>query len=245
MSVEGALNFREVVGLPAEGGRRIAAGRLYRSDTLQFLTRDDVTWLVRDVGLRSVIDLRLDYELQVEGFGLPGSSDVAHHHLPFRVDGTQGTGDATPILQAADPMVPHYLGYLRTMPESVTGVIRILGDPERVPVLIHCAAGKDRTGVAVAVALSVAGVSHEDIAQEYGRNPDRVPLVMERLRSMESYGDSIDRLPPEAHLTDPEFMRRFLAAVDEMYGGVVGYLQRHGVTDDELQRVRDALTEPA
>lgn len=244
MSVEGALNFREVAGLPAEGGRRIAAGRLYRSDTIQFLTPADVEWLVTDVGLRSIIDLRLDYELKVEGFGLPGETAVVHHHLPFRVDGTQKSGHATPILQADDPMVPHYLGYLSTMPESATGIIRVLADTDRVPTLIHCAAGKDRTGVAVAIALSVAGVSQDDIAEEYGRNPERIPLVMEQLRAMESYGDSIDRLPPQAHLTDPDYMRRFLAAVDEMYGGVVSYLQEHGVSDDELQRVRDALTEP-
>lgn len=245
MSVEGALNFREVAGLPAAGGRRIAAGRLFRSDTVQFLTQRDVTWLVEDVGLRSVIDLRLDYELEVEGFGLPGSSVPTHHHLPFRVDGTQGTGDATPILQAKDPMVPHYLGYLRSMPESVTGVVRVLGAEEGVPALIHCAAGKDRTGVAIAVVLSVAGVSHADIAAEYSRNPERISLVMERLRSMKSYGDSIDRLPPEAHLTDARFMTGFLEAMDEMHGGVVPYLQHHGVTDEELQRVRDNLTEPA
>lgn len=245
MSVEGALNFREVAGLPAEGGRRIAAGRLFRSDTIQFLTPSDVTWLTQDVGLRTIIDLRLDYELEVEGFGLPGSSVPTHHHLPFRVDGTQGSQDATPILQADDPMVPHYLGYLRTMPESVTGIVRVLGAQESVPALIHCAAGKDRTGVAVAVVLSVAGVSQEYIAAEYSLNPDRIPLVMEQLRSMKSYGDSIDRLPPQAHLTDAEFMSRFLAAVDDIYGGVVPYLQRHGVTDDELQSLRDALTEPA
>lgn len=244
MPVEGAINFREVAGLPVEGGRRIAPGRLYRSDTLQYMTDADVSWLVNDVGLRSIIDLRLDYELEVEGFGLPGDQSVQHYHLPFRVDGTQTSGHATPILQADDPMVPHYLGYLATMPDSVIEMIRVVGAEGGVPVLVHCAAGKDRTGVAVAILLSVAGVSPEAISEEYGRNPDRIPLVMDRLRSMKSYGESIDRLPPQAHLTDPAYMSRFLEAVDQVHGGVVTYLQSHGVTDEELQRVRDALTEP-
>jgi hypothetical protein len=62
---------------------------------------------------------------------------------------------------------------------------------------------------------------------------------------MKSYGDSIDRLPPQAHLTDPNYMRRFLEAVDVVHGGVINYLQVNGVSDDELQRVRDALTESA
>lgn len=245
MPIEGALNFREVAGLPAQGGRRVAPGRLFRSDTLQYLTKEDVSWLIQDVGLRSIVDLRLDYELEVEGLGLPGDSTVRHHHLPFRVDGTQTSGHATPILQADDPMVPHYLGYLATMPDSVTGLIRVVGSGEGVPVLVHCAAGKDRTGVAIAILLTVAGVSAEDISQEYGRNPERIPLVMDRLRGMKSYGDSIDRLPHQAHLTDPNYMRRFLEAVDVVHGGVIDYLQVNGVSDDELQRVRDALTESA
>ena len=244
MAVEGALNFREVAGLPAGGGRRIAPGRLYRSDTLQFLTERDVRWLVDDVGLRTIIDLRLDYELEVEGFGLPGDTTPRHHHLPFRVDGTQGTQDATPILQADDPMVPHYLGYLRTMPQSATGIVRVLGAAESVPAVIHCAAGKDRTGVAVAIVLSVAGVDPEDIAREYALSEPSIPRVMEQLRSMKSYGDSIDRLPPQAHLTDPGFMLRFLESMDALYGGVVAFLGQHGVSDEELQRLRDNLTEP-
>jgi hypothetical protein len=67
---------------------------------------------------------------------------------------------------------------------------------------------------------------------------------MDQLRTMKSYGDSIDRLPPEAHLTDPGFMLRFLEAMDYLHGGVVGYLGKHGVSDEELQRLRDNLTEP-
>ena len=66
---------------------------------------------------------------------------------------------------------------------------------------------------------------------------------MNQLRSMKSYGDSIDRLPPEAHLTDPVYMSRFLAAVQDIYGGVRQYLTDHGVSDDDLQALTQALTE--
>jgi len=206
MQLEGGLNFREVSKLPTENGSTIAPGRLFRSDTLQFLTQQDVDFLVSTIGIRTIIDLRLPYEVETEGFGFPGSSIPDHHHLPFRVDGTDVTNDATPILQAKDPMVPHYLGYLRTMPTSVTQIVRVLGATGGVPAVIHCAAGKDRTGVAVAVVLSAVGVPDDVIAEEYARNADRIPQVMNQLRSMKSYGDSIDRLPPEAHLTDPVYM---------------------------------------
>ena len=243
MQLEGGLNFREVSKLPTENGSTIAPGRLFRSDTLQFLTQQDVDFLVSTIGIRTIIDLRLPYEVETEGFGFPGSSIPDHHHLPFRVDGTDVTNDATPILQAQDPMVPHYLGYLRTMPTSVTQIVRVLGATGGVPAVIHCAAGKDRTGVAVAVVLSAVGVPDDVIAEEYARNADRIPQVMNQLRSMKSYGDSIDRLPPEAHLTDPVYMSRFLAAVQDIYGGVRQYLTDHGVSDDDLQALTQALTE--
>ena len=243
MQLEGGLNFREVSKLPTENGSTIAPGRLFRSDTLQFLTQQDVDFLVATIGISTIIDLRLPYEVETEGFGFPGSSIPDHHHLPFRVDGTDVTNDATPILQAKDPMVPHYLGYLRTMPTSVTQIVRVLGATGGVPAVIHCAAGKDRTGVAVAVVLSAVGVPDDVIAEEYARNADRIPQVMNQLRSMKSYGGSIDRLPPEAHLTDPVYMSRFLAAVQDIYGGVRQYLTDHGVSDDDLQALTQALTE--
>ena len=243
MKLEGGLNFREVSRLPTVNGSTIAPGRLFRSDTLQFLTERDVDLLVREIGIKTIVDLRLPYEVETEGFGFPGSSIPQHHHLPFRVDGTDGTNDATPILQAKDPMVPHYLGYLRTMPTSVTQIIRVLGSTGGTPAVIHCAAGKDRTGVAVAVVLSAVGVPDDVIAEEYARNAERIPQVMSQLRSMKSYGDSIDRLPPEAHLTDPVYMSRFLAAVQDIYGGVRQYLTDHGVSEDELRALTYSLTE--
>lgn len=243
MKLEGGLNFREVSRLPTVNGSTIAPGRLFRSDTLQFLTERDVDLLVREIGIKTIVDLRLPYEVETEGFGFPGSSIPQHHHLPFRVDGTDGTNDATPILQAKDPMVPHYLGYLRTMPSSVTQIIRVLGSTGGTPAVIHCAAGKDRTGVAVAVVLSAVGVPDDVIAEEYARNAERIPQVMSQLRSMKSYGDSIDRLPPEAHLTDPVYMSRFLAAVQDIYGGVRQYLTDHGVSEDELRALTYSLTE--
>ena len=244
--VEGALNFRDAGGLPAGEGRQVAKGKLFRSDTLQFLTERDVELLVDEHGLRTIIDLRLDYEVAVEGRGLLESRDVGYHHLPFDVAGTRSEdqGHATPILTGKDPMVPHYLGYLTTMPDSVAGVFRALAGAESVPAVIHCAAGKDRTGVAVAMVLSVAGASDEDIAAEYELSSDYVDAVLDRLRTLKSYGDSISLLPPEMRLTQGTNITRFLEEVRRIYGGVDGYLLARGVTEEQLRAVRENLTEP-
>ena len=208
---------------------------------MQFLTPEDAAFLVEDVGLRSIIDLRLDYEVQVEGRGILAEHSVAHHNLPFSVH-TAEQDRAVPILQQDDPMVPHYLGYLSSTPESVVGVVQVIATSDGVPAIIHCAAGKDRTGVAVALVLAIAGVSDEDIAWEYAAGAAQVPAVMARLRTMESYGESLDRLPPEANLTIPETMSRFLVEVRARYGSVEEFFLARGVTAAQLESVREALT---
>ena len=241
---EGALNFRDVGGLPAGPGRRIRHGQLFRSDTLQFLTESDVDWLVDLLGVQTEVDLRLGYEVRVEGRGLLGDTSIAYHHLPFVVRSSQRTGTAAPILDADDPIVPHYLAYLEHSAPSVAGAVRALCGRDALPAVVHCAAGKDRTGVAVAFALSVAGVTDEDIARDYAASPEKIPLVFARLRTMRSYGDSIDNLPPKANITPPEYMLRFLDEVRARYGGPREWLLAHGLDEHEIDRLRDNLTEP-
>jgi len=211
---------------------------------LQFLTNDDVDLLVDTIGLKTDVDLRLGFELEVEGRGLLADADVELAHLPFHVAGAHRPGSATPILRAEDPVVSHYLDYLEHSPESVAGLIGLLALPDTLPALVHCAAGKDRTGIAVAMVLAAVGCTAQDIAIEYASGADRIAAVMERLRTMESYGESLSQLPPDAHLTPPEYIERFFIAVDARYGSPVDYLFSHGVTEETLAALFEALTEP-
>jgi protein-tyrosine phosphatase len=241
---EGALNFRDVGGLAAGPGRRIRHGQLFRSDTLQFLTESDVDLLVNRLGVQTEVDLRLGYEVRIEGRGLLGDTRIAYHHLPFVVRSSQQTGTAAPILDGDDPIVRHYLAYLEHSGPSVAGAVRALCGHDVLPAVVHCAAGKDRTGVAIAFALSVAGVTDEHIAGNYAESPENIPLVFARLRTMSSYGDSIDNLPPEANINPPEYMLRFLGEVRARYGGPREWLLSHGLDKQELDRLRQNLTEP-
>lgn len=242
--LSGALNFRDVGGVPVGSDRRIRYGMLYRSDTLQFLTEEDVVALVEVLGLRTDIDLRLPLELDLEGRGRLEQTDVVLHHLPFEVPGAHRGGSATPILQQDDPIVTHYANYLSASPAAVAAVVQVLARPDALPAIVHCAAGKDRTGIAIAMTLAAVGCTPEDIAKEYAAGSDAVAEVMERLRGMASYGDSIAKLPPEASLTPPEYIIRFFDIVQERYGSPREYLTSHGVTDEQLQGLFERLTEP-
>lgn len=242
--LSGALNFRDVGGVPVGTDRRIRYGVLFRSDTLQFLTSEDVAALVDVIGLRTDVDLRLPLELDLEGRGRLEQTEVVLHHLPFEVASAQQAGSATPILQHADPIVSHYVNYLSSSPASVVGVVQVLARPDALPAIVHCAAGKDRTGIAIAMTLAAVGCTTDAIAAEYAAGSHAVAEVMERLRGMQSYGDSISKLPPEASLTSPEYITRFFGIVDERYGSARDYLRLHGVTDDELAGLFERLTEP-
>jgi protein-tyrosine phosphatase len=193
IDLAGAANVRDLGGLPTETGERTRTRRVLRSDNLQTLTPADVRLLIDDVGLRTVIDLRTTVEVEKEGPGpLTREPRVRHQHcslfpeggwmtdvdadalLPWQSDARpveEFSADATPAEIAASLSVSYYLGYLRDRPDSVVAALRLMADPANGVSIVHCAAGKDRTGVVVALALTVAGVTREAIITCPGRTP--------------------------------------------------------------------------
>ena len=237
--VEGAYNFRDLGGLPTTGGGRIRSGLLFRSDTLQELTDGDVDVLVREVGLRLVVDLRAATEVEREGRGLLERSPVRHVNVPLNSQDERAIPDLTRAV-----LVQHYLGYLAVSPESVAEALRLLAD-DGLPAVVHCAAGKDRTGVMTALVLRTLGVPEDVVAEDYARSSDALPRLLERLRRLPSYGDRIDLLPADVHESRVETMVEFLDAVQERYGSVEAFLRAAGLEDDVVPRLEERLVEPA
>ena len=110
----------------------------------------------------------------------------------------------------------HYLGYLSARPDSVSAALRVVADAEGAAV-VHCAAGKDRTGTVVAMALDVAGVPHEEIVADYVLTAERIEQIIGRLMPRPAYGQalakqSIDEQVPQGRVDrgDPDARRRGL-----------------------------------
>jgi len=254
---EGMLNFRDVGGLPAGPGRRVRRGVLFRGDSPQFLTARGADLLVGTLGVRTEIDLRRAEEAEREGRGPLAGTDVVHaafpvtsrRHQPGRHQpGRHQEAPVTDVPVSGDvgDVADHYLGYLEVSGTAVAGAVRRLADPAALPALVHCAAGKDRTGVVVGFALSVAGVTDADVADEYAAGSHAVGAVVERLRALPGYAVMIDNLPPESHLTPPEYLADFLAAVHARWGGPRAWLAGPGqVPEADLDRLAALLTEPA
>ena len=177
IELEGAVNARDLGGLPTIDGGSTVHGRLLRSENLQELTPGDVTRLVEELGVTTVVDLRSTNEVTIEGPApLDALSGVRHAHHPvlrefLDVSDTLKAALLTESMDADrerfpdDPMCGHYLGYLDNRPEEVTGALRTIATAPGTAI-VHCAAGKDRTGVVVALALTIAGVQPEAIVED-------------------------------------------------------------------------------
>lgn len=244
LELEGAVNVRDVGGLTTVDGRRTRPGALLRADNLQDLTPDDVAKL-RAWGVRTVLDLRHPAEVEAHGPG-PLADLVEHRQLsliPLVPDGEAA--------QAAVPSREHragehptqmegfYLGYVEDAPAGIASALRAIADDG--PVLVHCAAGKDRTGVVVALALLLAGVTREQVVADYVRSSERIAGVLTRLQGSPLYGPAMTGATVDDIVPVARSMERFLEGIDEVYGGVAGLAASVGLDEATVGRLRDRL----
>ena len=132
-----------------------------------------------------------------------------------------------------EPAVPYYLRYLEDRPDSIVGALDDIATAAG-PVLVHCAAGKDRTGVVVALALAAAGVGASAIIADYVRTGERIGAIMARLRASATYAADL-----EASATSPASRApsawAVLEVLDERYGGPSGWLAAQGFDPARLR----------
>ena len=244
IELEGAVNVRDLGGLPTEDGHETASGRLLRADNLQELSPSDVDRLVRDIGVTTVVDLRSSAELASEGAApLDAVPGVRHTHHPVIPEIGSATDAAVKALLVrseqdrsrfpVDPTCGHYLGYLDDRPDQVVGAVRSIARDQGAA-LVHCAAGKDRTGVVVALALTAVGVRPQAVIADYAATGKRAEAILGRLRRSPTYARDIDSQPAESHRPRPETMAAFLEQMNSRYGGVVRWLAGHGLDSGDL-----------
>ena len=253
IELDGAVNVRDLGGLPTEDGGKTVEARLLRGDNLQELSASDIAVLVRDIGVTTVIDLRSSSELASEGpaplDSVPGVRHVHHPVLPEQGSATD-VADALLTRRERDrsrypdnPTCGHYLGYLEDRPEVVVAALRTIARCDGAA-LVHCAAGKDRTGVVVALALTVAGVRPQAVVSDYAATAERMDAVLDRLRGSRTYSDDVNSKPAVSLQPRPETMAAFLEQMRSLHGGIIRWLTSHGFTDAELTLLRSRLRDP-
>jgi protein tyrosine/serine phosphatase len=225
---------RDLGGLPTASGGRIREGALIRADSLSRLTEEGVA-VVKAAGVRRIIDLR-NVE---EAADHPFATELDLYRLAPLIDPAR---EPDRNKSAERSLAEIYCSSLERNARSIVeGVIAIAEAPPGT-VVVHCAVGKDRTGMIVALVLSVAGVADEVVAQDYAASTD--PLRADHEEILASItDDALRRKTLERMSSRPETMAILLSFVRERWGGAAQYLRAHGVTEAQLEALRARLAE--
>jgi protein-tyrosine phosphatase len=240
INLEGIWNIRDLGGLPTRSGDRIRRGRLYRSGTLWFASQADCAVLAA-MRIDTVLDLRTDEEALHEEDWICELLDLRYQQMPIHVPPVDSASEHGGM---ADP--GSGARYQRLLEHNADSYIRALGvisTTDRLPVLFHCAAGKDRTGVLAALTLACLDAEPSAIVDDYGASGASIRRIIDRYRGDPVYGRSSAAVPSDYSI-DTRAMTRFL----DLMGGCAG-LQRwvleHGLDESALERMRAALAVPA
>jgi protein-tyrosine phosphatase len=225
IDLDGTANTRDVGGLPTVAGGSTAWRRLLRSDNLQDLSARDVRRLVDDYGVRTVVDLRSELEVGTGPLDRSPEVTVANLALRRNVTGRRGFAGV-------------YLGFLAERPDAVVAALRLIAYGPGAAV-VHCTAGKDRTGVVVALALADVGVERAAIVADYAASGEYFAAVVSRLAAARRVPE-LSRAAALEHAPRAVTMERFLDGVVEEFGGVGEWLGGNGwtVADHEALRRR-------
>ncbi|MFI6461109.1 tyrosine-protein phosphatase [Streptomyces sp. NPDC050528] len=252
--LSGVRNFRDVGGLPTVDGRRVRHGVLFRSGHLAHATEEDAAFLT-SLGLHTIFDFRNASDQKLEGpdVELPGVRNV---NLPLSdpADGSEfwkmvrdGEMDQLREILGGDKGANRMIASYRTIVTERTAehsqVLHSLAE-DSVPALMHCAAGKDRAGLSIAVTLLAVGVEREAILTDYLESNAK-----HRRYKVRRSGSAVSAYSPEVmELLSPLFDARaeYLTAafdtVEETWGSVDAYLEQGlGITPEIRERLRERL----
>jgi protein tyrosine/serine phosphatase len=228
-------NLRDLSSVPLSRGS-LRPGTLFRSDDVCTIGEEQAV-VLRQHGISNVIDLRGPDELLATGRG-PLEAETTHHHLPLILSANQESFGH--VKKQRTPFTPHEVGqwYFQVAHASIDLLVKgigIVAHAER-PVLFHCAAGKDRTGIFAATLLVTLGAPNEAIVDDYVATQANLPEVFDRLRAA-PYGFSLEQFPYAGAMMDApgETMATFLDIADQRFGGLDKMLFSNGLSDQTLK----------
>jgi hypothetical protein len=233
--LQGCVNFRDLGGYPTRDGRTVKWRRLFRSDAMHHMTREDAGYVTRILGVMTVVDLRNTDEVQRDGRGAMAKPSVRFHGVPF----LEQRG-ITPFEPSEDPvarLAEIYQWILRNSGGLIAAALTELATDGCLPAVFHCTAGKDRTGVLAALTLGILGVSDEEIMEDFTLTNQRLDQLFERLRAI----PGSENRPRESFAAPPKAMEQFLATLQNSYGDATSYVRAHGVTEATIGQLRESL----
>ncbi|MGH2921228.1 MAG: tyrosine-protein phosphatase [Gaiellaceae bacterium] len=237
---EGLLNVRDLGGHSTEDGGETQYGRIVRADSIRRLTDEGWQALI-DYGIKTIIDLRTDQELQADP---PVEMPLEVQHIsmfdedPLVFMKVESVAESAPDAAVATREV--YLVFLESFKQNVAAAIRAVAQAPEGGVVVHCMGGKDRTGLITAFLLHIAGVDTEQIAADYALSEERLkPRHAEWFAQAETEAE-LERLRRIAQTPAAAIVGVF-EELERRYGSVGDYLRSGGLGDEDLARVRARL----
>jgi protein-tyrosine phosphatase len=214
----GALNFRDIGGYPVAGGGITRWRAVYRSDSLHYLTNGDLA-AFDALGVKAIYDLRRPGEIA----SFPGPRDYVHLEIP-NGDLARSAASLQTRRDGEAWLAADYLSMLATAAPAFGRLLARLADDGRLPAVVHCLGGKDRTGIAIALLLTALGVDRGTVLDDYELTSrcqvSRVPEVVEAFTRL-----GIGRPAGEALMSTPRWaMAQALRELDQEHAGIRQYL---------------------
>ena len=245
VSLEGARNFRDIGGYATSDGRRVRRGLLFRSDALAQLTESDYQALAR-LNIETVCDFRQDWEKEraptrwpgrnaPELLSLPNPAQAGPSYLELLANSATAADMAAYMLRGYETNVAEYA-------PSYAATLRRIVNSDR-PVLYHCTAGKDRTGLFTALLLSFLGVPRSTVfedyllSNDYVATPQRIETVAAQLKATPA------QVTPLARVERP-YLETAFRVIDEHYRSLDGYRRTAlALSDEDLKLLKARLLE--
>lgn len=236
--LEGTFNFRDVGGYPLESGGSLRHGRLFRSDALSELSDADLDTL-RGIGLGAVLDLRETYEWQASPDRVEGLN-ADQRYVPVFADSLFADGfdhitEPITLPQLYDMMINDHA-------EQLALAVATLGETISVASVVHCTAGKDRTGMVTALTLSALGVPEEWIVRDFAATESFLgEAFVARVEQHYARNGFPSSMASNPTLAPAELMVAMLARLREQHGGAERFLLDHGTPAAAIESLRREL----
>jgi protein-tyrosine phosphatase len=244
LQFESIANFRDLGGYMGRGGRATAWRRLYRSGDPTEMSAWDKDILKSKLKLKTVIDLTSPDEVKkMKEIRLFEEIGAKYFNMPLRWPVEDYFKRDMELYVKTSDMGAVYL--YRINDTGFAGILKqtleILANSQYYPLLFHCGAGKDRTGVLASMLLSLAGVADEDIIADYVLTERDAEEFRRRLYSDPNIRDEEKNLLGFSWWARPEYMQTFLDGLEEKWGGTEGYLKKYGAEKTLVKRLETAL----
>ena len=238
---EGCFNFRDIGGYLNQEGKRIKKGIYFRAGRQDRMSDKDLSQL-SDLKITTQIDLRRPDEVLEQGKGPLEAMGANYINIAVIPEG--GSDKLSRLVGDTRISGKRYLGYLEFGPTTWLRLFGILANEDNLPVVLHCTAGKDRTGVSTAFLLSILGVSREVIEADYLLTNLDTERQADFIESTVGYPEGYDRETMISVAGVPkDAMKVFLDGLESKWGSAIEYLEKIGVTQEQMEAIRTNFLE--